>query len=280
MLTSLFSLGVFLGVTGGAPDSVTAQDIQKAYAATIQLQAIAVPGYDTLIALDVKAPPAASLLSGFFRDNERWFGYLVRNGRGFQLPALDLPQPTGFRVPGYRVATSKLQQDFIRRLMADAQFNALVLPAIGAYLRQSGVKVSNAISPPRYETIPIDTAMKTAVRFFYPDILTPNGILTHVCTVINAVRELPSRNLSLEALAFSAIMGDVMRDSSYIEPDFGPARRLMNELDTKAASDSVRLGRAQGVMWASMAKSARLRYLLQAEANRQKTILPFELVAS
>lgn len=280
MLMTLFSLSLFLGVTGGPPDSVTAQDIQKAYAATIQLQAIAVPGYDTLIALHVKAPPPAGLLAGFFRDHERWFGYLVRNGRSFQLPGLDLPQPPGFRTRGYADAASRLQQEFIRRLTTDAQFNALVLPAIAASLRQSGLRVSSAISPPSREAIPLDSAMKTAVRFFYPNILTPNGILTHVCTELNAVRELPSRNLPLEALAFSAIMSDVMRDSSYIEPDFGPARRLMNELDTKGAPDSVRLNRAQGVMWASMARSSRLRSLLQTEAKREQTILPFQLVGS
>jgi hypothetical protein len=278
MTLSSLTVALLLGVTSDTADSVAVRDIQNAYAETIQIDAVAFPGYDTLIALGVKAPPATNLLSGFVRDHERWFRYLVQNGRGFQLPAIDLPQPAGFRAPGYAVAVSRLREDFVGRLKADSQFNQIVLPAIAAYLRRSGVKVSRAIADPIRQAIPVDTAMKTAVRFFYPDIIRKDGILTHVCTVFNAVREVRVRNFPLEALAFSAIMNDITRDSSTIEADFGPARRLMRDLDLEGTPDSVRLSRAQGVMWASMAKSPRLRSLLKSEAKREQTILSFNFV--
>jgi hypothetical protein len=278
-MLSSFTVGLLLSVPIGTSDSVAAIDIQNAYTATIQLEAVAVPGGDTLISLGVKAPPKTNLLSGFLRDHERWFKYLVQNGRGFQLPGVDLPQPAGYHSTGYKVAVSRLNEDFVERLKADSQFNALVLPAIAAYLRHSGIKVSNAVGNPGRQPISIDTALTTAVRFFYPDIITKkDGILIHVCTALNGVRDVPVRNLALEALAFVAISDDVHRDSSSIEADFGPARRLMRDLDLPKASDSVRLSRAQGVMWASMARSPRLRSLLESAAKRDQVILSFQLV--
>ena len=87
-----------------------------------------------------------------------------------------------------------------------------------------------------------------------------------------------NHDLALEAVAFSAIMRDIMRgDSSRIEVDFAPARKQMNRLDAPGAAKEVRLNRAQGMMWAMMSQSRALRDLLVAEGNRDRVILPFEL---
>jgi hypothetical protein len=257
---------------GAAADSVDLATITKAYSTIVGVAAIAPPGDDSVLVLKVDSPPPGSLLSGFFRDHALWFGYLVTNGRSFDVPGLNSAK-------GGNVAAARLQQDLLRRLVVDSEFNALVVPAIAAYLNASGVPVRRALlKPSTTRSIPIDTAMRVATRFFYPDILTPNGILTHVCTRINAVRELGNHDLALEALAFSAIMRDIMReDSSRIEVDFGPARHQMNRLDAPGASEEVRLSRAQGMMWAMMSQSRALRDLLLAEANRDRVILPFEL---
>jgi hypothetical protein len=136
-----------------------------------------------------------------------------------------------------------------------------------------------AVEPIPRTSIALDSAVHIAVRFFYPDLIVQGEIWTHVCTVLNAVRELPSRDVVLEAFVFSAIMGDMMRsDSSRLESDFGPARRLMNALDVPGPDD-IRLHRAQGVMWGLMARSKRLREVLILEAERQADILPFTLSA-
>ena len=280
MLTSLITLVAIFAPVAAGHDSVTVQDIQKAYATTISLSAVEDPVHGPLIGLEVAAPPARSLLSDFYAHNSLWFDYLVQNGRGFTLPGVDGARPKGFGAHGFAQATAKLQDEFVHRVIADSQFNAIVLPAIASWLRHSGVKVTNAIQPLAPFTIPIDTALKTAVRFFDPDIVTPTGILTHVCTHFNEVRNMPRRNIALEAFAFAAIMGDMQRDSTYIEPDFAPARKLMNELDSKTAPDEERINRAQGVMWASMARSVRLRMLLETEAKRNRVILAFRLVDS
>jgi hypothetical protein len=252
-------------------DSVDLTAITHAYATIVGVKAVAPPGEDSVLVLNVDSPPPGTLLYGFYRDHGLWFAYLANNGRSFDIRGLNSRK-------GGNVEAARLQREFLRRLAADSQFNAMVIPAIAAYLNTSGVPVRHALLKSSKRVIPIDTAVRVATRFFYPDILTPTGILTHVCTRINAVRELPNRDPTLEAFAFSAIMGDVQRrDSSQIEIDFAPARRLMNRLDAPGAPEEVRLSRAQGMMWALMARSSALRELLIAEANRDRDILPFEL---
>lgn len=272
MFSLLVSVAFALHSPGAAAtDSVDLATITTAYSTIVGVAAVAPPGDDSVLVLKVDSPPPGSLLSGFFRDHGLWFGYLVTNGRSFDVPGLNSAN-------GGNVAAARVQQDLLRRLVVDSEFNALVVPAIAAYLNASGVPVRHALLRPATRAIPIDTAMRVATRFFYPDILTPTGILTHVCTRINAVRELSNHDLALEALAFSAIMRDIMRgDSSRIEVDFAPARKQMNRLDAPGAAKEVRLNRAQGMMWAMMSQSRALRDLLVAEASRDRVILPFKL---
>jgi len=274
MLCFLIAAAVALPVSTASPtDSIDARRIIDAYSAIVHIKAVPFPEHDSLLVLQIDSPPPGNLLSGFYREHGRWFNYLVTNGRGFRFAALDSTTPAGGNS-----AAARLEADFLPRLAADSQFNALVIPAIANYLHQNGLPVRLSLLIVTRRRVPVDTAVKVATRFFYPDILTPAGeIWTHVCTVINAVRELPRRDPALEALAFSAISKDIMLENSRIEPDFRPARRLINELDSPGATKEVRLSRAQGVMWATMARSALLRDLLMAEAAREREILPFEL---
>ncbi len=280
MFTSLV-LGAALALGADrtpAADSVTKSDITGAYAALVRVVVVAPPGStDSMVLLQVGAPPDHNLLAGFFRDHDRWLTYLVQNGRGFSLPGLDGEAPGGSRATPGHPAPSLLEQEFVRRLAADSQFNSIAVPAIAGYLRRHAVPVSLPVPAARIDTIPVESAVAVAVRFFYPDFIMQGHIMTHVCSVFNAVRELAHRNPALEALAYSAIMGDLLRgDSSRIGADFGPATELMNSLDS-GAPDSVRLARAQGAMWAAMARSTRLREVLMAEADRSRDALPFVL---
>ena len=252
------------------PDSVDLPAIIKAYSEIVGVKAIAIPGEDSVLVLKVDSPPPGNLLANFFRDHAFWFGYIATNGRSFDVPGLNSKT-------GGAAEAARMQRDLLTRLAADSQFNALVIPAIAGYLNASGVPVRHSLLGHAKRLIPIDTAVRVATRFFYPDILTPTGIMTHVCTVINAVRELPNRDIPLEALAFSAIMRDLPKKDSQVEIDFAPARRLMNQLDAPGASKEVRLSRAQGMMWAMMARSTHLRDLLIQESTRDRNILPFSL---
>ncbi|HJQ10650.1 MAG TPA: hypothetical protein VJ840_06405 [Gemmatimonadaceae bacterium] len=255
-----------------ADDSVDLQAIVRAYSEIVGVKALGIPDEDSVLVLAVDSPPPGNLLANFFRQHALWFGYIASNGRSFDVPGLNSKK-------GGAVDAATMQRDLLSRLAADSQFNALVVPAIAAYLNASGVPVRHSLLQHTARTVPLNTAVRVATRFFYPDILTPSGILTHVCTVINAVRELPHRDLSLEAMAFSAIMRDLPKKDSRVEIDFAPARRLMNQLDAPGASKEVRLSRAQGMMWAMMARSSHLRELLVEEADRDRDILPFKLAA-
>jgi len=265
----LAAILLVLSVTQAPPDSLSARDITASYAAVFQLHRVPTPRGDTLLAVSVVPPAPSHRLARFVRDNERWLFYLLEHGRSFELEAV---------AAGARDSAT-LQARFAARLVADSTFNSVVLPAAAAYLRRDGHRVSGVRSLREKQVIPMDHAMRIAVRFFYPYIITPERILTHVCTVINAVKELgPARNLAFEALAFSAIMGQVSRgDSSRLEADFGPARDLMNQLDSRGAPDDVRLNRAQGVMWGLMSQSPRLREAIAIEFAAKADYLPFIL---
>lgn len=276
MFTLLATL-VAAQATVGRADSVTPHQIREAYAELVRIEAVAPPGGDSMLTLDIVAPPDDHLLADFFRQHERWFTYLVLSGRDFHQLGLDDAAPGAGGTEGGSEAAALLQAELIPRLTADSQFNTLVVPAIAAHLRRTGIPVVASTEPAPRASLALDSAVHVAVRFFYPDLIVQGRIWTHVCTVLNAVRELPSRNLALEALIFSAIMGDIVRgDSSRLEGDFAPARRLMNALDVPGP-DEIRLHRAQGVMWGAMAGSQRLREVLLAEARRQSDVLAFEL---
>jgi hypothetical protein len=279
----LTEVDVIVAVLGAAlvlapqTDSVRVADIQRAYALMIRVEAVALPAHDTVFALRIDAPPSGGLLERFYSANMMWFDYLIRNGRGFRVPLVDTKATTDFRADGHRGAAQRAQSELTSRIVSDSSFNAIVIPAIAAYLRASGVAVSNSIGTSVQRVVQPDSVMKLAVRFFYPDILTSTGIHTHICTELNAVRELPKRDPALEATVFSAIMNDVQRDPAALDHDIGAASHLMNELDAAGAPDSVRLRRAQGVMWGAMSQSTTLRALLLAEAKRQGGMLPFTI---
>ncbi|MHB8837952.1 MAG: hypothetical protein ACYC7F_03265 [Gemmatimonadaceae bacterium] len=273
------SLLLSLALAGTPSDTVAAADIRAAYGALIRVDAIAPPGtMDSMLVLHIVAPPAGQLLSSFFQDHPLWFSYLIQNGRGFELPHLDGVAPGVSAAARGHPSLAALQAEFVRRLATDSLFNSVAVPAIAEHLRRAGIPVAAALAPLPRLAIPLDNAMRVVVRFFYPDLLIKDRIASHICSVINAVRQLPSRNLALEALAFSAITRDIMLgDSARIRRDFDPAQRLMGALDAPGPKEQ-RLQRAQGMMWALMMGSARLREVLLAEAERQSDVVQFQLV--
>ena len=254
-------------------DSVTGVDIRAAYSGIVRVDARALPSGDTVLVLGTPKPPEDHLLYQFHDSYVGWLAYLVRHARNFELPGLDVLDSSVVR-PGLEAAAS-LTEEFSRRLAADSQFNAVVLPTIAAHLQRSGVSVGPALLHASRDTISLDKAMSVAVRFFYPDRIINDGIYTHVCTELNAVKDLPSRNLAFEATVFAAIMAQLrLGESTEMYTDLHSARVLMARLDAPGPEE-VRLKRAQGVMWGAMFQSAGLREVLLAEVQRMNGLLPF-----
>jgi hypothetical protein len=254
-------------------DTVTGADIRAAYSGIVRVEARGLPSGDTVLLLTTPRPPEDHLLYQFHDSYLGWLAYLVHHARSFQLPGLDEPDSSVVR-PGHGAAAS-LTEELSRRLAVDSQFNAVVVPAIAAQLHRSGVPVDPALLNVPRDTVSLDKVMSVAVRFFYPDTIIDDRIYTHVCVGLNAVGELPSRNLALEATAFSAIMAQLrLGDSTQMYTDLHSARDLMARLDSPGP-DEVRLLRAQGVTWGAMFRSGGLRQVLLAEVQRMSGLLPF-----
>ncbi len=260
-------------------DSVRREDITRAYADLIDVKVDLTPiRPDSVLYVAVVTAPAGSLLSSISREQEQWLTYLILHGRGFTLPDVETGSSMS-RFLEYKrhEPLSVLRQRFARLLAEDSTFNVVAIPVIAAWLRREGRAVATSLLATTRPAIAMDTVMQVAVRFFYPDLIIDGNIATHVCTVINAVRQLPNRNLALEAMVFSAINRDILlQKASRLEADFGPARRLMNGL-LPGGPDAERLTRAQGVMWGLMSQSQRLREILRAESVRSGDVLPFVL---
>lgn len=117
-----------------------------------------------------------------------------------------------------------------------------------------------------------------AARFFYPDEVLPDGrIQAHICVGINGVVDMQGgRDLAVEAFAYAAIFHDLLAPRGGLDAEFQATKRLVNAMDL-SSDPATRLHRAQGVMWAAMLRSARLRHVLLAEYARAQSYLPFRL---
>lgn len=119
-----------------------------------------------------------------------------------------------------------------------------------------------------------------AARFFYPDEVLPDGqIQAHICVGINGVVDMQGgRDLAVEAFAYAAIFHDLLAPQGGLDAEFQATKRLVNAMDL-SSDPAARLHRAQGVMWAAMLRSERLRHVLRAEYARAQSYLPFRLAS-
>jgi hypothetical protein len=262
MLTIAVILNAWIGLSSATPQTISAQDIRNTFGRMIAVRAMVARG-DTLYSTEVVSLPADDPLRDFVSTNRLWLSYLVDHGHSFNLR----------EVGSHGLDSAAVTASFAHLLTVDSAFSAVVLPAAARYLRSRGWAVSGVVNPSQRRVIHVDKIIPVAVRFFYPDILTPTGINTHICTQLNAVRALPQHDIVLEAFLFQAIMRDAQTTWT-LGPDFRPASALMNRLDAPGP-EAERLNRAQGVMWGAMARSSRLRQVIFAEAKRAGVILPF-----
>ena len=254
-----------LTTIAAAGDTLTSAEERQAYGDLFRIGVHQV-GAGRFYSVDVAPRDPAHPLAAFATENARLLDFLLQHGPGFRLDSIARGDSAG------------AQARFAAALAGDSAFNALVLPLVSRYLAAHGGRLVGLESPPERRRVPLQAFTVVAVRFFDPFLDERGEILTHVCTSYNGLAELPGPcDLPLQALAFSAIMGDVLRGSqSRIEPDFGPARRLMSDLQLGGVPE-VRLRRAQGVMWGAMAQSRLLREVLLAEYAAKAAYLPFVL---
>lgn len=221
--------------------------------------------------LDVDTLPAIHPLSAFVRDNHHFLLYLAQHGT--QPGFLDLTRDHQNDWPALRAHYYAAHDQ-------DTTFNGLVLGTADRYLRAQGGRLLGTFPSTSVRTVSLDRMMRTAVRFFYPDAITPGGIQAHICVGINGVRDAEDgRDVVIEAFAYSAIFRDLLEPTHRVKQDFNEAARAMNAMDL-SADTTTRLSRAQGVMWALMMRSERLRRVLASESATKREYLPLAVTDS
>jgi hypothetical protein len=254
-----------------AGDSLSLAELRRAAGQIFQARLVTAQtqvGLRTGYSREVDTLPSAHPLGPFVRDNRRLLTFLVQHTPAFRVDTL-LDRET---TPDGR------QTRFAAALWADASFQTAFRPLVARYLTARGGALVGYVPPAARPTVTLRDFLRVAVRFFDPFVDAEGGIRTHVCTALNALDELgPPRDRVLEALAFDAILGDIMRGAdSRIERDFRPARGLMNRLDLGATAE-VRVRRAQGVLWGALTTGPELRAVLREAYQARAAYLPFVL---
>lgn len=242
-------------------DTIGAEDIQEAYAEVIDVVRQGA-GEEAFVAVVVRrwsAVPEENPLRGFLRDNPYMLTYLLHNALGFDAEAvLSSGQPP-----------ESADNAFFRALRADSQFNRLTVGLVASYLRHRGAIVRGGPSLPT-RTRSLGQIQTLAVRFFYPDGVDQTGRLTgHICAGINGVEDFPDRDTVVEAIVYAAIFERLRQQPDSVLAEFGSAMREAERLEL-SADPSIRVRRAQGVVWQVMANSAYLRELLAHYVARRE----------
>lgn len=224
-------------------------------------------GGRTFVARRVLEPPPDHPLAALAADHRVYLGYLLDFGAS--IPAEELERRMD--------RPEELTAYFVEALRRDPVFNSAVLPTLARALAARGAE---RVSIPPRRTVSLERAINIAVRFFYPDRASDDGMTGHICSGINGLADAPwERDPALEALVFSAIRRDLATEARPIQQEFVEALKSALELDLSADLET-RVTRAQGAVWALLARSQHLRALVLAEYERMADLLPFELAAT
>lgn len=263
-------LSLVLSGPMAASDTVAVHQIQAEYESVFHILENTYAG-DTIVGGVVvrRRLPEGSVLGEFVRDNPYFLNYLVEHSTGIEreflvAPAAEFPSR---------------KQEFYRRLRSDQPFNAILLPVLSRYFASQGkvLEGSASLEPPR--AVPLQEVQNLAARFFYPDAVQPSGeVVGHICVGINGIKDLErKRDLTLEAFVFGAIFQDLEEPTYGVRQEFKEAMALVNTLGLSSHAET-RLTRAQGVVWARMAKREGLRALLLEEYQKRSAYLPFQVI--
>lgn len=262
---SLLFGAALAGVSPAVPDSMsyTMADAERELPSLVVVRSSR-PGYHSL---ELDTVNAAGPLGALARANRHYVFYLTDNA-----PSRPLA-PEARR--GFDLAA--VQRNVLARLSADTVYlGALVQGVQGMRARRAGAADGRA--PDSRRAVSASRVMALAVRFFYPDAVLPDGhIQSHVCVGINGIADMQGgRDLALEAFAYAAIFHHYLRPRVDSNDDFLAASKLVNAMDL-STDPAVRLQRAQGVMWAAMLRSEKLRQALAAEYAQASAYLPFRI---
>lgn len=219
--------------------------------------------------------PAGHPSAPFVRDAKLVLTYLIDNAPGLVAP----------REPIIAADTSAHREAFFASLRRSSATRALIDDMHARYTasripkRRSTDEGRSGPGAPPARYVALDDWMRIAVRFFYPDQVRPDGSISgHVCVGANGLADQRGgRDLLLEALAFSAIKGVARDGADDPRPDFIGLLQTASSLKLSESADRT-LNCAQGIAWAGMMRSDRLRRTLLAEYERVRDFVPMRLM--
>lgn len=259
----LFVLGSVI-----APDTVGPDDLARAYVDVVEVAKYGTASSSPILArvIDETTLPAEHLLRGFLEESGVIFAYLLENARDFDAAAI---------LEGDASIDDKARR-YHAALVVDSTFRAVVDPVVAAFLAAEGHVVADAITVAPRE-VSIDELQSVAVRFFYPDTMTPGGQFGgHICVGKNGFGDHAQRDYLLEAIAYGALMGDLRRGSHELSTRFRNGLLAAQSLDLVSEPETA-LARAQGVVWHALQDDPYVRALLEAYVLERQAWLPVTL---
>lgn len=262
MLTELFALASVLGMAQhGDTAAYTANRLRAELPALVAVDS-SKWGYSLRIDSVTPSPTLQRLV----RANRRYVLYLTSHAPAAPWDSVD-----------FHGSRAQVKARFLAKLSQDSVYLTVLAESVERMAHGAAATRKGAAR----RRVSVQRAQDVASRFFYPDAILPNGrIQSHVCVAINDVIDMQGgRDPALEAFVYSAIFEDLDHPRFDVSADFEASSRLINRMDLSSDS-TLRLRRAQGVMWGRMVESARLRRLIRAAHARDRSYLPFELVSS
>ncbi len=246
----------------------TVEDLKKDYAKIFQAE-VGEHGGRIFFTKKVTKLPQDHVLADFVNDNHWLLDYLQNHGTGVEPQALYalIEEP------------ERLKEYYHSALVEDESFNALLLPLVSRYLQGRGGSLVGFDATNDKRPIALDELLSIAVRFFYPDGLSENGLIrSRICTGINGLRDFEGqRDLAVEAFSFETIFTE-LRSSKYRILD--QYKELMGKISSLQLSTEteIKITRAQGAAWALLSANASLREMLLSAYEKKKEMLPFVVV--
>ena len=265
VLTLLLAIPLSMAPT----DSVTVEQVMAAYEETFKVL-VHPMGDDTLFAVVVpRELEGDNPLAGFERDNGYFLTYLIGHATSFNKAELFEAE----------FPIEERKRSFYEALRSDQRFSEGLLTAFGRYLASNGGVLVGWDHTVSARSITENELQRLAVRFFYPDAVTEDGKLAgHICVGINGLEDLGGdRDILVEAFVYATIFRALREEEYGLEEEFRTALEAAQNL-ALSVDEETRITRAQGAVWAVLARSDNIRKMLRESYELRKGYAPFRIV--
>jgi hypothetical protein len=265
----ILTLLLAIPLTMAPSDTVTVEQVMAAYEETFEVF-VHPMGDDTLFAIVVpRELDDDNPLAAFEGDNGFFLTYLMGNAISFDRAEIfeaDAP-------------IEERKRSFYEALRSDQRFGEGLFTAFGRYLSSQGGLLEGWDPTDGVRSVTEHELQRLAVRFFYPDAVTEDGKLAgHICVGINGLEDFDwDRDVLVEAFVYATIFR-ALREGKYgLDEEFGAALGAAEAL-ALSIDEETRIIRAQGAVWAMLARSDNIRKMLRESYELREAYVPFQIV--